>query len=78
MRWGPAAAPGVVVVAGQGGGHVLPLIPREDDERFVSQQVKALLAGMLRAAFLGAPRVADQNERGLQVTLYLAASSVRR
>jgi hypothetical protein len=60
----------VVVVAGQG-GHVLPLVPREDDERFGSQQVRALLAGMVRAAFLGAPRVADQNERGLRVTLYL-------
>ena len=43
----------------------------EDAERFGWQQVKALLAGMVRAAFLGAPRVADQNERGLRVTLYL-------
>jgi hypothetical protein len=54
-----------------GRGHVLPLVPREDDERFGSQQVKALVASMVRAAFLGAARVADQNERGLRVTLYL-------
>jgi hypothetical protein len=35
---------------------VLPLVPREDAERFGSQLVKALLAGMVRAAFLGARR----------------------
>ena len=53
------------------GRYGLPLVPREDAERFGSQQVKALLAAMVRAAFLVAPRVADQNERGLRVTLYL-------
>ena len=50
---------------------MLLLVPREEAERFGSQQGKAPLADMVRAAFLGAPRVADQNERGLQVTLYL-------
>src|SRR5450631_4273450 len=35
--------------------HVLPLVPREDAERFGSQQVKALLAGTGRDVYLGAP-----------------------
>jgi hypothetical protein len=47
-----------MVVAGHG-RHVLPLVPREDAERFGSPQVKALLGGIVRGAFLGAPWVAD-------------------
>ena len=65
VRWGAGGSARCGGRCRSGRGHVLPLVPREDAERFGSQQVKALLAGMVRGAFLGAPRIADQNERGL-------------
>ena len=61
----PAAAPGVVVVAGRA-GHVPPLVPRDDDERFGSQQLKALLAGMVRAAFRARRRSLIRTSEGCE------------
>lgn len=43
----------------------------EDAKRFGSQLFDALLVGSVRDVYLGARRVADQNDRGLRVTLYL-------
>jgi hypothetical protein len=43
----------------------------EDAKRFGSQLFDALLAGRVRDVYQGARRVAEQNERGLRVTLYL-------
>jgi WD40 repeat protein len=44
---------------------------REEAKRFGSQLFDALVAGPVAEVYLGARRVAEQNERGLRVTLYL-------
>ena len=43
----------------------------EEAKRFGSQLFEALLTGAVRDVYLGARQVAEHNERGLRVTLYL-------